>query len=429
MADATVDIDQQIKSDTTQFKTIMSEAMSDTGTFGVFETLDNAESVTEMIRVIERNISRSDMLLDEIAYGQQRLVGEHERMIQRLRYELQEKERVIQFLKPFRLSSPHYWFVWFTSHLAPRLPLLHKIYYKLIVTTRNRFKPRLGEFYHYAPRPMYLPARYYNTKLQARTAPKISIVTPSFNQGNFIGRTIGSVINQGYPNLQYIIQDGGSTDDTWRIVEGVRSKLAFSEFRADRGQSHGINLGFTKSDGDIMAYLNSDDLLLPGSLNYVANYFAKHPNVDAVYGHRVIIDEHDNEIGRWVLPPHNNGILKWVDYIPQETLFWRRSLWESIDGRIDESFRFAMDWDLLLRFQEAGAKIVRLPRFLGAFRVHAQQKTSTQINEVGYREMWRLRERSLGRRPSFEELNQAIRGYMLQHIMYQKLYRLGLVRY
>lgn len=424
-----MDFDQPLVEETILFKTLITDAMSDTGMFEPIETLDDAESVTQMIRVIERNISRSDMMLDEISHGQQRLISEHERMIQRLRYELQEKERVIQFLKPFRLTSPHYWWVRLIAALAPRFPLLHKAYYKIIGTMRERVKSRLGEFYHHAPRPLHVPAHYYKTKLKSRNAPCISIVTPSFNQGNYIGKTINSVISQGYPALQYIVQDGGSTDDTWRIVEGVRSKLSFYEFRSDRGQTHAINLGFNRSDGEIMAYLNSDDLLLPGSLNYVANYFVEHPEVDVVYGHRVIIDENDNEIGRWVIPPHNNEILHWVDYVPQETMFWRRSLWEKIGGYVDESFRFAMDWDLILRFQEAGAKIVRLPRFLGAFRVHSKQKTSAQISEVGYREMWILRERSLGRRPSFEEVNKAIKGYVMQHIIYQKLYRLGLIRY
>lgn len=423
------DINQQLIGDTTQFKTLMADAMSDTGAFSALETFDDSESVTEMIRVIERNITRSDMMLDEISYGQQRLIGEHERMIQRLRYELEEKERVIQFLKPFRLSSPHYWWVRLMAWLAPRFPLIHKIYYKLVVKTRALWQSRLGDFHHYAPRPMLIPAHYYKTELKTQDAPRISIVTPSFNQGHFIGKTIHSVISQGYPNLQYIIQDGGSTDDTWRIVEGVRSQLAYYEFRSDRGQSHAINLGFNRSDGDIMAYLNSDDLLLPGSLNYITNYFAAHPDVDMVYGHRVIMDENDNEIGRWVMPPHRNEVLRWVDYVPQETMFWRRSLWEKIGEQINESFRFAMDWDLILRFQDAGAKIVRLPRFLGAFRVHSQQKTSAQISEVGYGEMWRLRERALGRRPSFDEVNNAIKGYLVQHIIHQKLYRLGILRH
>ena len=95
-----------------------------------------------------------------------------------------------------------------------------------------------------------------------------------------------------------------------------------------------------------MAYLNSDDLLLPGALPTVAAYFAQHPEVEVVYGHRVVIDEAGDEIGRWVLPPHDDKALRWADYIPQETLFWRRSIWGKSGGRMDETFRFALDWEL-----------------------------------------------------------------------------------
>ena len=129
-----------------------------------------------------------------------------------------------------------------------------------------------------------------------------------------------------------------------------------------------INRGFAHSTGDIMAYLNADDLLLPGSLNFVAAYFEAHPDIDVVYGHRVLIDADGAEIGRWVLPPHEDEVLSWADFVPQETLFWRRDMGERAGGAMDESFRFALDWDLLLRFRDAGARFVRLPRFLGAFR-------------------------------------------------------------
>ena len=128
----------------------------------------------------------------------------------------------------------------------------------------------------------------------------------------------------------------------------------------------------------------------------MADYFKTHPTVDAVYGHRILINEFDQEIGRWVMPKHNPRVLAWADYVPQETLFWRRSLWEKVGG-IDESFQFALDWDLLLRFQNAGASIVRLPRFLGAFRVHTQQKTAATIASTGLAEMTRLRKRCHGR--------------------------------
>jgi hypothetical protein len=93
-----------------------------------------------------------------------------------------------------------------------------------------------------------------------------------------------------------------------------------------------------------MAFLNSDDLLLPGSLAYVAGYFARHPEVDVIYGHRMLIDEYHRRVGVWLIPARADRVLRWSDCIPQETLFWRRSTWEAAGGRMDEDFRFALDW-------------------------------------------------------------------------------------
>jgi glycosyltransferase involved in cell wall biosynthesis len=229
--------------------------------------------------------------------------------------------------------------------------------------------------------------------------------------------------------LEYIIQDGKSTDGTIDILRKYSTSLTHWESDLDNGQTHAVNLGFRHATGELMGYLNSDDLLLPGSLHYVANFFVKHPDVDAVYGHRVLIDEYDSEIGRWVLPPHDDDVLSWADYVPQETLFWRRRIWEKIGGSLDESFRFAMDWELLLRFRTVGAKFVRLPRFLGAFRTHPHQKTSAVITGIGVEEMGRLRERCHGRAVSETEINRHIAPFLCKHIVYQKLYRCGVLPY
>jgi GT2 family glycosyltransferase len=201
------------------------------------------------------------------------------------------------------------------------------------------------------------------------------------------------------------------------------------ESTRDAGFADGLNRGFRHATGEILAYLNSDDLLLPGALNYVLKYFEDHPDVDVVYGHRVVIDEYNAEIGRWVLPPHDDQVLSWADYVPQETLFWRRRIWEKVGGGIDESFRFAIDWELLLRFRDAAAKMVRLPRFLGGFRVHPHQKTSKEMADIGVAEMDRLRERCHGRRVMTSEINRALRPYFRRHFVYHKLYRLGILRY
>jgi hypothetical protein len=170
-------------------------------------------------------------------------------------------------------------------------------------------------------------------------------------------------------------------------------------------------------------------VLLPGALAYVARYFQANPHVDAVYGHRYVIDEADRLIGTWLLPPHDDALLPWIDYVPQETLFWRRRVWERAGGRMDESFGFALDWDLLLRFRAAGARMVRLPRFLGAFRMTADNKTSTQLDSAGRREIDRLRERWLGFVPTDADVARRARGYLRRHVLCRALHRAGVFRY
>jgi glycosyltransferase involved in cell wall biosynthesis len=280
----------------------------------------------------------------------------------------------------------------------------------------NYIAPRLGNLNQHAPHKLALPAHYYKIINLSQT-PKISIVTPSFKQAQFIERTIKSVLDQTYSNLEYYIQDGDSGDGTKEILEKYASALTGWESRPDSGQSNAINLAFAKTTGDIMAWLNSDDILLPGALAYIAEYFNQHPEIDVVYGHRILIDENDQQIGRWIMPAHNNEILSWADYIPQETLFWRRHIWDRAGGKIDESFRFAMDWDLLVRFRNAGARFACLPRFLGGFRIHSSQKTSAEISDIGFREMGRIRESVFGRIPSQLAIQKAVAPYLFKHII------------
>jgi hypothetical protein len=281
--------------------------------------------------------------------------------------------------------------------------------------------PRLGVLNQHAPKPLEPPAPYW-LRTPANATPRIAIVTPSYQQGRFIERTIRSVLEQGYPNLAYHVQDGGSTDGTREILERYADKLSW-ESAKDTGQTQAINRGFAHVSGDIMAWLNSDDILLPGALAYVADYFASHPEVDVIYGHRLLLDTEDRQIGRWMVPRHNDYVLSWADYVPQETLFWRRRLWDKVGARVDESFRFAMDWDLLVRFRDADARFVRVPRFLGGFRIHPEQKTSAAINEIGFAEMTRIRERALGRVPTQREIGKAVLPYLIRHIMVDMQWR------
>jgi glycosyltransferase involved in cell wall biosynthesis len=294
--------------------------------------------------------------------------------------------------------------------------------------SRLRREPKLGQLQHHPPMELQIPKRYLNSK-PPENPPSISIVTPSYNQAEFLERTIKSVVEQEYPRLEYIVQDGNSSDRTREVLERHGKRLKHWEMRADDGQAQAINRGFAHATGEVMGYLNSDDLLLPGSLRYIGRYFEAHPEADAIYGHRVLIDEEDREIGRWVLPRHRDSILSWADYVPQETLFWRRQAWDVAGGSVNEEFRFAIDWDLLLRMRDAGARIVRVPRFLGAFRVHTSQKTSAQIDLDGADEMARIRNREHQRKVSPEEVDRAISGYLRRHVYLHKLYRAHLIRY
>lgn len=288
---------------------------------------------------------------------------------------------------------------------------------------RELLKPKLGNLYQYTSRPI-VPKKLGVNVGQLKSTPKISIVTPSFQQGGYIERTIKSVLDQQYPNMEYFIQDGGSKDETLSVLKRYENRLAGWKSQKDSGQSQAINLGFANATGEIMAWLNSDDLLLPDTLAMVINYFNNHPDIDVVYGNRLLIDENDMEIGRWILPGHDGDVLSWVDYIPQETMFWRRRIWDKVGGQIDESFRFAMDWDLLVRFREAGAKFAHIPHFLGAFRIHEQQKTSAVINEIGHQEMDRIRERLLGRIPTRKEIRIKVIPFMLKHVAVDIAYRI-----
>ena len=280
---------------------------------------------------------------------------------------------------------------------------------------RSWTKPRIGNLRHYEPKRLEVPASYLRTA-PPDPAPSISIVTPSYEQGRFLERTLYSVLSQNYPELEYIVQDGASSDGTIEVLHRFDSALTCWSSEPDDGQADAINRGFQSTSGEIMAWLNSDDLLLPGSLAYVARYFVEHPDIDVVYGHRLMIDDDDNQIGAWIVPRHDDLALTLADYIPQETLFWRRRIWEAVGGALDPTFAYALDWDLLLRFRACGARIVRLPRFIGAFRIHGAQKT-TATQAVGEAECDRLRRRVHGRPVSREEVLKRLRPYLLRHIL------------
>jgi cellulose synthase/poly-beta-1,6-N-acetylglucosamine synthase-like glycosyltransferase len=256
---------------------------------------------------------------------------------------------------------------------------------------------RLGRLHQHAPMPHSVVSAPPATL--DGDAPAFALVTPSFNQARFIGATLDSVRAQNYPALQYVVQDACSADGTHRVL-AERGRGFDVQIEPDAGQADAINRGFARTTAALMGWLNSDDLLLPGTLAFVAAYFAEHPDVDVVYGNRLVIDADGREIGRWILPGHDAQVLRFVDYVPQESLFWRRSAWDRAGGRLDASLHFALDWDLLLRFLDAGCVIHHVPRLFGAFRVHQDQKTQAQLAARGASEMRALRRAQGGRLPA-----------------------------
>jgi glycosyltransferase involved in cell wall biosynthesis len=290
---------------------------------------------------------------------------------------------------------------------------------------RFRLRAPMWTFEQHPPRPINLAVLPSAPALPA-DVPRIAIVTPSFNHARYLDATIDSVLGQNYPNLHYHVQDGASADGTLDLLKNRSNRISWRSER-DNGQSHAINLGFAGIDCDIMAYLNSDDTLLPGTLAYIANFFLARPDIDIVYGHRVFIDRDGLEIGRAVLPAHDGKTLQYADYIPQETMFWRRRVWEALKS-IDESFHYAMDWDFILRAQAAGFKFARLPRFLACFRIHDAQKTAATYY-VGRREMQALRLRHLGFAPTQMDIRRAVAPYIARQFAFHWSYKLGLLKY
>ena len=213
---------------------------------------------------------------------------------------------------------------------------------------------------------------------------KISVVTPSFNQAPYLERTLRSVHGQrGQFTLEHIVMDGASTDGSTDILERWKDKLWYTS-EPDRGQSHALNKAIAMATGDVIAWLNSDDLLLPGALATVAQYFEARPAMQWAYGRCRIIDENDTEIRRFITRykdflgrRYSYRKLLVENYISQPSTFFRKSLFEQVGG-VDESLKLDMDYDLWLRFGRVSDPGV-IPAELAAFRFYTGGKTGGQI--------------------------------------------------
>lgn len=221
---------------------------------------------------------------------------------------------------------------------------------------------------------------------------KISIITPSFNQAEFLEQTLESVLSQRGVDLEYIVVDGGSTDGSKEIIQKYADKLAWWCSEPDGGQYQAINKGFEKATGDVLAWLNSSDIYLPWTLTTVEQLFENHPEVDWVTAnHKLCIGEENEFAGYQKMPGFSrNAFLKGMhgsrenhNFIQQETCFWRRSLWEKIGGKIPDTYKYAADFHLwALMFDHAPLTGVECP--LAGFRFHDEQRSKIEgyMNEV-----------------------------------------------
>jgi len=206
--------------------------------------------------------------------------------------------------------------------------------------------------------------------------PKITVVTPSYNQGQFLEETILSVVGQQYPNLEYIVIDGGSTDSSVNVLKKNEQHLTFWVSERDRGQAHAINKGFARATGDILCWLNSDDIYLPGALSFISTNLDPSRS-ELLFGNCFHFFEGGaTSHGSDVVREHERRDLRLADYLVQPSTFWTRKVWEQA-GELDESLTFGFDWEWFIRARNSGAEFRPVDKYLSAYRFHSDHKSST----------------------------------------------------
>jgi glycosyltransferase involved in cell wall biosynthesis len=205
--------------------------------------------------------------------------------------------------------------------------------------------------------------------------PLVSVVTPSFNQGRFLEQTILSVLQQDYPNLEYVVIDGGSTDNSVEIIRRYESRLSYWISERDKGQTDALNKGFAHSHGEILAWLNSDDVYNPGAVSAAVKFLVENPDIGMVYGDLDFINEGEQVIGRFNAAQTDlKKLRRGFVHIPQPATFFRSAHWQQV-GPLDPGYFFAMDYDLWVRLAGV-AKLKYLPgKPWAKFRLHSDAKT------------------------------------------------------
>lgn len=234
---------------------------------------------------------------------------------------------------------------------------------------------------------------------------KVSIVTPSFNQGQFLGRTLESVAIQRVPGLvdveiEHMVFDGGSTDDTVAVLEAFRPAVRWVS-RPDKGQAHAVNLGIQATDGELIGWLNSDDIYYPGAVARVAAYLREHPDIDVVYGQADHIDLEDRAFEAYPCEPWSLPRLHETCFLCQPAVFFRRRVVEEY-GLLDERLHFCMDYEYWLRLGRTGVRFGYLEEKLAGSRFYAANKTlgsrgqaHAETNDVFLRMLGRVPDRWL----------------------------------
>jgi len=209
----------------------------------------------------------------------------------------------------------------------------------------------------------------------ARAEPVLtfSIVTPSLNQGEYIERTIRSVLDQDYAAIEYVVCDGGSTDQTARVLSQFAARLRLIA-GPDSGQANAVNKGIHATTGEVIGWLNSDDVYRPGAIARAAAFLTEHPDVDLVYGDADLVDAHDNPLGRYGTEPWRPERLPVRPILCQPAVFFRRRLVQRF-GPLDDTLRYCMDYEYWLRLAAGGARFAYLPEVLTASRIHPDTKT------------------------------------------------------
>ena len=211
--------------------------------------------------------------------------------------------------------------------------------------------------------------------------PLVSIITPSYNQGQFLEQTIQSVLAQDYPRIEYILMDGGSTDGSLEVIRRYSDRVAYWESQPDRGQAHAINMGLGRASGELLGWLNSDDVLLPSTVSRVVAAFEHYPDTDVVYGRLERIDAHGNLVPTPMLPKDkvvfNKQLVIGECVVNQPGSLWRRWVMQR-SGVLDERLDYALDYEYWIRLALDGAIFMRLPEVLARFRLSSSSKTVGQ---------------------------------------------------